>query len=133
MAHIHARAKLHGRAWSADEFRDLLSDPLTFVSADENCFALGRAVAGEAELLLIATDPAHQRNGLARAQLLAFESCARNRNAELVFLEVAETNTPARALYDSAGFKAIGTRQNYYQTPDGNRVSAVVMSKSLIK
>jgi ribosomal-protein-alanine N-acetyltransferase len=34
-----------------------------------------------------------------------------------VFLEVRESNAPARALYENAGFKQTGRRPSYYTSP----------------
>jgi ribosomal-protein-alanine N-acetyltransferase len=33
-----------------------------------------------------------------------------------IFLEVRESNLPARKLYEGVGFKKMGIRKNYYQT-----------------
>jgi ribosomal-protein-alanine N-acetyltransferase len=34
-----------------------------------------------------------------------------------VFLEVRESNGPARALYEARGFHSVGRRRDYYQRP----------------
>ncbi|MGB3863640.1 MAG: GNAT family N-acetyltransferase, partial [Candidatus Aminicenantaceae bacterium] len=34
-----------------------------------------------------------------------------------VFLEVRPSNLSARSLYNKLGFKVLGTRKDYYQTP----------------
>lgn len=128
LATIHARAFAgQGRAWSAMEFADLLADPGAFVTGNSHAFALGRVVAGEAELLTIATDPACRRAGHARACLAAFEAVARARGAETVFLEVAEDNAAALGLYRGAGFAQMARRKGYYA---GGR-DAIVMRKPL--
>ena len=44
------------------------------------------------------------------------------------FLEVRRSNDPAVALYKKFGFKAVGTRKNYYKTPTG-REDALIMVK----
>ena len=48
-----------------------------------------------------------------------------------MFLEVAETNVAARALYARAGFTVTGRRRAYYHTPDGAAVDAVVMGRKV--
>ncbi|MBE0452686.1 GNAT family N-acetyltransferase [Roseovarius autotrophicus] len=127
-ATAHARAFAEeGRAWSADEFTALLASPLNFVTGDAHGFALGRVIADEAELLTLATDPDCRRQGRARACLSAFAAEARARGAVTAFLEVAEDNTAALALYKGAGFTEIARRAGYY--PGGR--AAVVMRKSL--
>jgi len=128
LAAIHARAFAgQGRAWSAAEFADLLAGPGAFVAGEAHAFALGRVVAGEAELLTIATDPVCRRAGHARACLGAFENAARARWAETIFLEVAEDNAAALGLYAGAGFAQIARRKGYYV---GGR-DAIVMRKAL--
>lgn len=133
MAATHARAFAgHGRAWSAREFRDLMQSDLVFLCGDARAFALGRAVADEAELLTLATDPAHQRAGLARACLGAFEAQAASRGASAAFLDVAEDNTTARALYTAAGYAETGRRRGYYTSATGAAVDALLLRKILI-
>ncbi len=129
----HARAFAgQGRAWSEVEFTSLLQSPHVFCVGNEHTFALGRAVAGEAELLTLATDPAQQRQGLGRIALLAFEDAARKRGADTCFLEVAADNVAATSLYRHAGFEEIARRAAYYDKPSGSRADALVLQKSLL-
>ena len=46
----------------------------------------------------------------------------------VLYLEVRESNTPARALYKSLGFEENGIRKNFYEHPVEH---AVLMSKTL--
>jgi len=133
MAATHARAfARHGRAWSASEFRDLVQSAHVFHCGDAHAFALGRVVADEGELLTLATDPAYRRCGLARDCLRAFEAHAAARGAASAFLEVAEDNAPARALYRAAGYVETGRRKGYYTTQHDKAVDAILLSKTLI-
>lgn len=132
MAATHARAFAgHGRAWSAAEFRTLLHSDHVFSLGDARAFALGRVVLDEAELLTLATDPAHRRAGRARACLTGFEALAAARGAVSAFLEVAEDNAPARALYRAANYSEVGRRKGYYTASDGTTVDALVLSRTL--
>lgn len=132
MARLHARAfDGQGRAWSSEEFETLLQSPHVVTVGGTRCFALGRVVAGEAELLTIATDPDHQGQGLGRACLLRYESEALHRGAEAFFLEVAEDNPAARALYARAGYAEVARRTGYYARPDGGAVDAMVLRKEI--
>lgn len=124
MADLHGRAFTVPRPWSAAEFEGVLTSPLCFVVTAEGGFALGRVVAGEAELLTIAVEPDLQGRGIGRRLMARFLEEAAARGAESVFLEVAETNVAARALYATAGFAEAGRRRGYY---DG--VDAVVMRR----
>ena len=58
--------------------------------------------------------------------LVIIEADAKKRGAKKMFLEVAENNHPARALYEHNGYIQIGMRPKYY---DG--VDAILMEKQL--
>ena len=132
LARLHARAFAgQGRAWGRDEFASLLSSPHVFVTGSTDAFALGRAVADEAELLSVVTDPVHRLRGLARAALAAFEAEARNRGAGRAFLEVADDNSAAIALYRAAGYRETARRTGYYARQDGSRIDALIFEKPL--
>lgn len=131
LAALHGRVFTIPRPWSEAEIAGLLDSTGCFLVGDETGFALGRAIAGEAELLTILTDPALRRQGRGRALLAAFEAEARLRAAEEVFLEVADGNAPALALYDAAGYRPRGRRTGYYQKPDGTRIDAILLGKPL--
>ena len=133
MARVHAAAMTTPRPWSATEFASLLSQPGAFATdATPNAFALGRVVLDEVELLTLATHPGHRRAGLARLHLAQFHSLAAERGAAHAFLEVAADNTPARALYDGAGYTLTGTRRGYYPRAVGGAVNALIMARTLI-
>ncbi len=68
--------------------------------------AVGRlALAGrEAGISCMAVRPEARRRGHARAVLCALARAAADRGAELLWLQVAERNDAARALYRTAGF-----------------------------
>lgn len=133
LARLHAACFTHPRPWSAAEFQALLADPAVFLETAEGHagFALGRAAAGEAELLTLAVDPLFRRRGIGGTLLAAFEAAARGRDAETAFLEVAEDNLPARALYAAAGYAETGRRPGYYRRADGGTVSALVLRRQL--
>lgn len=119
------------RAWSATEIADLLNSPHVFAVHKAQTFALGRAVVDEAELLMIATDPSHQRSGLARDILAQFEERAASAGATRIFLEVAADNEAAIALYHNAGFRQIARRAAYYDRSGQEREDALILEKSL--
>ncbi len=134
LAAIHAASFEHERAWSAREFAALLADPHVFaVDAPRSGagFALGRAVAGEAELLTLAVVPHARRAGHGRALVARFEGAAREHGAMEAFLEVAADNAAAVALYASAGYGERGRRPDYYDRGRGGRADALLMGRSL--
>ncbi|SHI79077.1 GNAT family N-acetyltransferase [Wenxinia saemankumensis] len=131
LALTHAAAFAGERGWSAAEFADLLAARGAILSGDAAAFVLGRAMLDEAEILTVATRPERRRAGLARAALAAFEAAAAARGAARIFLEVAEDNGPARALYAGAGYARIGRRRAYYARPGAPSVDALVLEKRL--
>jgi ribosomal-protein-alanine N-acetyltransferase len=132
LASLHARAFITPRPWSTAEFAALLADPLVFLLVEGDAgFLLGRAVAGEAELLTIAVAPEARRLGLGRKLVSRFLYQARLRGSERAFLEVAEGNTAAQELYLASGFTEAGRRRGYYRTPEGRAVDALVLVRAL--
>ena len=77
----------------------------------------------EAELLNLAVNPAQRRRGVASALLDALSGISKGK----VFLEVAEPNYAAIALYEHHGWVRKGIRKGYYNQ---GRINAVVMVKS---
>lgn len=136
-AHAEAMALLHAAAfpppdqWSAAAFATQLALPHTFGLLDERGgFALARAVADEAELLTIAVHPEVRRLGIGRALLASVLAAAARRGAETVFLEVAETNAAARALYAALAFTPVGRRAGYYTSADALVLRRAVAAQS---
>ena len=132
LARIHAQAFSSTRAWSAAEFRSLLDQPGMVLTGDDRAFALLRVTLDEAEVLTIATAPEHRRKGLARAVLAQAETAVQTLGAAVIFLEVAEDNDAARALYAQAGYAQIGRRPGYYLPKDAAPVAALVLRKALV-
>ena len=92
-----------------------------------------RRQVDELWVLNLAVDPEHRRCGLARALL---ESAMQYGRADLMtslWLEVRESNVPARSLYKAMGLEEQATRGTYYPPvpPATEREGAVVMSKPL--
>jgi len=81
-------------------------------------YAAFSVIAGEMEILNIATHPFHRRKGMAKRLLAQVLEVCRAEQVELGFLEVRRSNTGAIDLYAKFGFTQVGTRKNYY--PDNN-------------
>jgi ribosomal-protein-alanine N-acetyltransferase len=91
----------------------------------------GLDVTGDAaDIMTIATAPAHQGHGIGRLLLDELVRRARLHGAEALLLEVRSDNTAARSLYDRNGFDVISVRRRYYQPGD---VDALVMRRLLAK
>lgn len=128
LAAIHAAAFTQSRPWGVGEFASLLEHPTTEVYVHERGFAMVQNIAGEAELLTIAVMPKAQGKGLGRALMYEW---MQGIDASEAFLEVAEDNAPALALYKSCGFAQVGRRKAYYVRKDSPSVDAIVMRCAL--
>jgi ribosomal-protein-alanine N-acetyltransferase len=115
------------RPWSPEEVAKAMAAPGAVTALAPHGFALGRAVADEAELFAIAVHPAHRRNGQGARLLAQWERAAATRGAARLFLEVATDNAAARALYARAGWTEAGRRRAYY----GPGRDALLMARTL--
>lgn len=131
LAALHATCFTHPRPWSAQEFSDLLESDAVFLCTTQHGFLLGRIAGQEVELLTLAVDPSQRRKGLAQTLMQQFETHAKAHNVSDAFLEVSESNTAAIALYQRHGFTEAGKRKDYYASPTGKRITALVMTKPL--
>ncbi len=131
MAALHAQCFALPPPWTAAAFASALTQPANFVLLESESFLIGRAVAGEAEVMTLAVAPQARRRGMASRLMVRFVYQARLRGAEEAFLEVAEGNTAAIALYTRFGFTPAGRRRGYYHGPDGRVVDAIVMRRLL--
>ena len=71
-------------------------------------------VGDTADLLRVAVAPTARRHGLGRVLVEDVLRGAASAGAERVLLEVAATNTAARALYAATGFDQVHRRRRYY-------------------
>lgn len=117
-------------------FRGLLLDKTILTLGIETAgelvaFIMAQSIAGEADILTIATAPDHRRRGLAASLLKALLARLGERGIVRITLDVAEDNAPARALYSEYGFSEDGRRPRYYTAGRDVPVDAVLMSRKL--
>ncbi len=120
-----------GEAWTRSQCAGILpmhGVTLTIAESRQEPvgFSLVRAVADEAELLLLAVDPAEQRRGVGQALLDDFIASSLAGGAHRLHLEVRDGN-PAVQLYEASGFSPAGRRRNYYHGPGGSTHDAVTL------
>jgi len=120
-----------GEAWTRSQCAGILpmqGVTLTIAEQDRRPvgFSLVRAVADEAELLLLAVDPAEQRRGIGQALLDDFIAAALAGGGHRLHLEVRDGN-PAVELYRASGFATAGRRRNYYHGPGGEAYDAITL------
>ncbi len=124
LEHLHALCFPH-KPWSAADFADLKKSGCDIV-ASQNGFIVYRAITPEAELITIGVHPDARRGGIAATMIELMVHDLAARGVKRVFLEVAENNHPARALYEKHGFAVVGRRPKYY---DG--IDAILMARDL--
>lgn len=90
-------------------------------------YIIGRKIPPEGEIYRIAVRPDRRQRGIGYRLLSYALKTELGSGVETVFLEVRESNIPARALYKAYGFNEISIRKNYYQNPTEN---AVIMIKN---
>jgi len=125
-----------GEAWSAPQCAGLLPMPgIWLVLAEDRGevigFSLSRAVADEAELLLLAVKKKAQRRGTGKLLLSRFLEDAAARGATRLYLEVRDGNS-AVELYKSHGFSEAGRRSKYYTGCDGQIYDSLTLSRAAI-
>jgi ribosomal-protein-alanine N-acetyltransferase len=129
--------------WSEEQYRRVfegeyrlvqVADVDTDPAPEQFCsnvvgFLVASHVAGEWELQNVVVDRGARRKGLGMRLLEGLLSHARQSRGEVVFLEVRESNTAARKLYETAGFAQVAMRKGYYVNPAED---AVVYRYSLV-
>lgn len=137
-ADIDIIARLHAKcffdAWGPPMLRQILSMPGAFglvaccgARGSTIGFSLGRAAAGECELLSLGIAPEHRARGVGTMLLVASMARAVSEGATRFFLEVAEDNQPALKLYRAHGLVSVGRRPEYYENANGPRTAALTM------
>lgn len=125
LAAIHAEA--FDAPWGEAALGELLASPGVFAVAEEGGFILIRVVADEAEILTLAVRLSSRRAGLGARLVEAAVVRAAVLGAGRMFLEVAEGNAAACALYARSGFVQMGRRRGYYSHADGSREDALTL------
>jgi ribosomal-protein-alanine N-acetyltransferase len=80
-------------------------------------FIVARLSADECELENIVVASSAGRKGIATELMSSLIAAAQDRRVYKIFLEVRESNQPARRLYEKSGFTLTGTRKSYYANP----------------
>jgi ribosomal-protein-alanine N-acetyltransferase len=120
LAALHAAS--FARGWDEASMAQFLAAPscLCLVASSASAktpqgFLIARAADDEAEILTLAVLPESRRRGLARALLAEAIATLSAAGAKRLFLEVEESNVPARRLYQTFGAVPVGERKAYYE------------------
>ena len=138
-----AIAKLHATLfptpWEADAVKALIEHPaaVSLIAALPGRrivgFVIAQIAADEAEILSIGVASDAQRQGIGRKLLDGTVRAAARAEARRLYLDVAESNRAARALYAACGFSVAGHRKAYYTLPEGGREDALLLARDLAK
>jgi ribosomal-protein-alanine N-acetyltransferase len=128
-------AESTGYPWRASQYRDSIAQGHPSLLLEQDGHPTGLAIGmllppDEAEILNIAIRPARQGQGLGAQLLQALLDHFRQQGIRRVFLEVRQSNLPARQLYQKLGFVSTGQRKNYYSAPTGHE-HAILMECTL--
>ena len=85
-------------------------------------------IGKEVQISNFAVHPDFRKRGVGSSVLGRILGIIKKRGANIVILEVRESNNSARFLYKKFGFKEAGIRKDYYSLPDED---AVVMVKKM--
>ena len=123
--------------WSERLIRDCLENDSLYrmYAAEDESGIVGYGVlsmvADEAGVDNLAVLPEARRQGIGAALLSRMIFEAGIHGMTWVFLEVRESNAPAIALYERAGFVEVGFRRNYYQNPEeGAKLYTLTLSET---
>lgn len=127
--------EVHACPWTLGNFSDALRSKYIckiYESGNEGIigYAVLMPLVDETELLDIAIDAKHQRQGFGGGLLEELAALARRTNMRRMVLEVRASNGAAIGLYRRAGFADIGLRRDYYPAKDG-REDAILMGRNL--
>lgn len=141
LAALHSASfcKPGDESWASRSFSDVLSMPGSFclIASDSLRpaqepvgFAACRNGGTDGEILSLGVVPDFRRGGIANILLAESLATFQVMGAERVYLEVAEDNPSAQALYVGAGFAQIGRRVGYYRRLRDQKVDALTMCYS---
>lgn len=136
VAAIERQAYPAAQAWSEGIFRDCLRVgylcQVLEIDADLAGYGILSVAANEAHLLNVCVAPGRQGRGFGRVLVEHFLDLADRYKAHTVYLEVRPSNTPARRLYKSLGFRRIGVRKSYYPALPGElREDAIQLARDI--
>jgi [ribosomal protein S18]-alanine N-acetyltransferase len=109
--------------WPPAQYKSILAAAegprLVLVVEDQSVvgFLIAHDIAGEWEIENILVARAFHRHGFASLLLRTFLDKALQSGTKSIFLEVRDSNQPARALYEKSGFIQTGRRSRYYRDP----------------
>ncbi len=111
--------------WSVNQIDDEINkdNSLFFVAMynDDLCgYVSGQLILDEFYINNVAVTEKYRRNGIASDLIVFMINELKCQDCALATLEVRESNSAARAVYESFGFINLGIRKNFYSHPTEN-------------
>lgn len=108
--------------WSVNDFRGSISGSNNlYLVVEENEAIIGYCgfwgVVGEGQINNVAVTKAYRGRGVGKLMLEELIKRGRGMGLEAFTLEVRISNEPAIALYHNLGFRDVGIRKNFYESP----------------
>ena len=105
--------------WSINSFKDELKNSAAkyFVALVDSAVAgyIGMwEISGQCDITNVAVHPEFRRKGVAKKLIEYLIKYCKSHHLSPIFLEVRQSNEPAKSLYSGFGFKEVGTRKKYY-------------------
>ena len=91
---------------------------LTHIKSSQN----PKSVTGETEIFNVAVSPEFRRKGIGKALIEKFIKTVREKDTQVIFLEVRTSTLSAISLYEKTGFVFCGIRKDYYTDPKENAI-----------
>lgn len=127
---LHIQSECGLSAWSYEGYKSETVNPYSLcliVKADSQL--AGFLIAGfnpddgSGELYNIGIRQKYRRSGMGRGLMQSLIKRAVESGVTTIFLEARESNTEAICFYEKHGFKALGTRKNFYTNPHEDGIS----------
>jgi ribosomal-protein-alanine N-acetyltransferase len=106
--------------WTREQYAGLVESGMVLVAEEAgniSGFVCAKAVAGDWDIENMVVAKQGRRRGIGSGLLDELLRGVRNQAGAAVWLEVRESNQPARRLYEKHGFRETGRRPRYYGDP----------------
>jgi ribosomal-protein-alanine N-acetyltransferase len=111
--------------WTREQYAGLVESGIVLLAEEAgniSGFVCAKNVAGDWEIENMVVAKQGRRRGIGSGLLDELLRRVRNQAGAAVWLEVRESNQPARRLYERHGFCETGRRRAYYREPGENAV-----------
>jgi [ribosomal protein S18]-alanine N-acetyltransferase len=116
--------------WTLEQYSNLFRDGaaarrLVLLAEREDVplgFLVAQHIPSDWELENIVVSSTERRKGIGGRLIQGLMDAASESASESIFLEVRQSNLPARRFYERTGFQQAGVRKGYYRDPPGDAI-----------